>query len=105
MFPAPGSEFSMAEAEPGKKTACRDPLLHECRGAIGVSSKMACAPELIHAPNPEYSDEARQAGVQGLVVLRLVVNERGSAGAVWVVHSMARALDVRAVAAARQRHV
>src|SRR5260370_22353828 len=81
MFPAPVSEFSMAETELGKKTACRDPLLHECRGAIGVSSKMACAPQLIHAPNPEYSDEARQAGVQGVVVLRLGVNDRVSRGA------------------------
>jgi len=102
IFPAPGSEFSIAEAELGKKTACRDPLLHECRGAIGVSSKTACAPELIHAPNPEYSDEARQAGVQGVVVLRLVVNERGSARDVRVVQSIAQALDEPAVAAVKQ---
>ena len=41
-------------------------------------------PSCIHCPDPEYSDEARAAKVQGRVVLSVVVTSEGKAGAVRV---------------------
>lgn len=60
------------------------------------------APYAIYKPEPEYSPEAREAKLQGSVVLELVVGTDGKARGIRVVRSLGMGLDDRAMEAVRQ---
>lgn len=68
-------------------------------GAVYRVGGNVSAPKAIHAPDPEYSPEARQAHLQGKVVLWLVVGEDGKPRSIRVVRRIGYGLDERAVAA------
>ncbi len=55
---------------------------------------------VIYRVEPDYSDEARKARLQGLVVLRLEVDERGAPRNLEVVRSLGMGLDEQALEAA-----
>jgi len=59
-------------------------------------------PVLVSKTEPEYSDEARKAKLQGSVYLRIVVNERGQAESITVTNGLGLGLDERAVEAVKQ---
>ncbi len=59
-------------------------------------------PHAIYKPEPEYSPEARQAKLQGTVILSLVVGADGKAHAIHVERSLGMGLDERAIEAVRQ---
>ena len=50
----------------------------------------------------DYTDEARRRGLQGDVVLEIVVRRDGTVGDVTVLQGLGAGLDQRAVAAVRQ---
>jgi TonB family protein len=58
-------------------------------------------PRLIQQTLPQYSEEARRLGIQGQVVLMVVVLEDGSVGAAEVLQEPGHGLGQNAVAAAR----
>jgi protein TonB len=60
------------------------------------------APSLIYKVEPEYSEEARKAKYQGVVVLYVEVDPSGRAGNLRVVHSMGLGLDEKAIDAVRK---
>jgi periplasmic protein TonB len=60
------------------------------------------APKLIYAIDPEFSDEARRAKVQGACMVSLIVDVQGKPQQVRVVHHLGMGLDERAVAAVKQ---
>jgi bla regulator protein blaR1 len=60
------------------------------------------APQLIFAPDPEYTEKARRAKYQGICVLALIVDEEGNPQRVQVVRHLGMGLDKKAVEAARQ---
>jgi TonB family protein len=60
------------------------------------------APQLIFAPNPEYSKEARRAKYQGICVITTVVDPEGNPQRVQVVRHLGKGLDQKAVEAVRQ---
>lgn len=60
------------------------------------------APSPIYKPEPEYSPEARQAKLQGTVILSLIVGIDGKAHAIQVARSLGLGLDERAIEAVRQ---
>ncbi len=60
------------------------------------------APVPVYKPEPEYSPEARQAKLQGTVILSLVVGTDGKAHAIQVARSLGLGLDERAIEAVRQ---
>ena len=62
----------------------------------------ATAPHPIYTPDPEYSDHARRAGVEGTVLLSIVVGADGNVGDVSVIRSLDRGLDENAIKAVRQ---
>ena len=64
------------------------------RAGNGVSK-----PELLHKVEPEYSEEARKAKFQGVVVLSIVVDASGNAVSPKVVHSLGLGLDEKAMEA------
>jgi TonB family protein len=100
IFPAPGTDFTVVESN--DKNLRKVTHLYDCGGGIGVNPKMACAPELIHAPNPLYTEEAKRAGLQGIVLVSLVVNQRGNVQDIHVVQSIGRVIDDEAVTAVKQ---
>jgi protein TonB len=59
-------------------------------------------PVLLWKVEPEYSDEARRAKIQGAVVLHIEVNTRGQAQNITVTQSLGLGLDERAIEAVRR---
>lgn len=59
------------------------------------------APRPLNHPNPEYSKEARKAGLQGKCVLSVVVNSEGKPENVNVSRSLGMGLNEKAVEAVR----
>lgn len=59
-------------------------------------------PELLTEVKPEYSQEARKRGVEGDVVLEIVVRSDGSVGNVKVLQGLGSGLDQRATDAVRR---
>ncbi len=60
------------------------------------------APILLTKVDPEYTDEARQARLQGIVMLHIDVDTRGLPTNIKVVQGLGLGLDQRAVEAVRQ---
>jgi len=59
------------------------------------------APRPLNAPDPDYSEEARRAGLQGKCVLSVVVNSEGKPEDVLVSRSIGMGLDDKAIEAIR----
>ena len=60
------------------------------------------APRAIYDPDPEYSEEARKARYQGIVVLSLLVDPSGRARDIRVARALGMGLDEKAIAAVEQ---
>lgn len=58
-------------------------------------------PVCLYCPNPQYSDEARQAKVQGKVTLRVLVGADGGVSQVRIVQGIGLGLDDRAAQSVR----
>ena len=56
-------------------------------------------PRILHQTSPEYTDKARRAKVNGVVVLKLTVNEAGDVSHARVVKGLGYGLDENAVRA------
>jgi protein TonB len=59
-------------------------------------------PTLLHEVKPDYTEDARRRGVEGDVVMEIVVEANGRVGHVRVLQGLGYGLDERAVAAVRQ---
>lgn len=59
-------------------------------------------PSLLREVKPDYTEEARRRGVEGDVVMEIVVEADGRVGQVRVLQGLGYGLDERAIAAARQ---
>ena len=59
-------------------------------------------PRLLREVRPDYTDEARRAGVSGEVLLEIVVRRDGSVGDVRVLQGLGQGLDARAIDAVKQ---
>jgi len=60
------------------------------------------APQAISAPDPDYTEEARQAKKQGTCILWLIVDSTGHPRDIRVVRGLGLGLDAKAVEAVRQ---
>jgi len=60
------------------------------------------APVLVYRAEPDYSDEARKAGLQGTVALRLTVDTNGLPANIQTARGLGLGLDGKAVQAVRQ---
>lgn len=69
-----------------------------------ASSVPSTQPVLVHKVEPEYSEKARRAGIQGEVWLDVSIRADGKVGSVLVAKSLdtMNGLDQRAIAAVRQ---
>jgi periplasmic protein TonB len=64
-----------------------------------VSGYGVSAPRAIYKPEPDYSDEARKAGFQGVVVLLAVIGPDGRPAKLRVARSLGMGLDEKALEA------
>jgi len=71
-------------------------------GAFTMWAAAFSAPQLVFAPDPEFSDEARRAKYQGVCVVSLIVDAQGNPQRVSVVRHLGMGLDEKAVEAVRQ---
>jgi periplasmic protein TonB len=60
------------------------------------------APQPITTPDPEYTEEARNAKTQGTCILWLIVDDQGNPKDIRVVRGLGYGLDAKAVAAVKQ---
>lgn len=60
------------------------------------------APQPISTPDPEYTEQARQAKTQGTCVLWLIVDDQGHPRDIRVVHGLGFGLDAKAIDAVKQ---
>jgi protein TonB len=60
------------------------------------------APEVLFAPEPEFSEEARRSKVSGNVLVYLQVDEQGRPMHVRVLRGLGMGLDEKALEAVRQ---
>jgi len=60
------------------------------------------APGLLHEVKPDYTEAARRRGIEGDVVLEIVVRSDGGVGTVRILQGLDPGLDQRAIEAVRQ---
>jgi periplasmic protein TonB len=60
------------------------------------------APQAVSTPDPEYTDEARNAKTQGTCILWLIVDEKGFPRNIRVVRGLGFGLDAKAIEAVKQ---
>jgi len=60
------------------------------------------APRVIYAPDPQYTDKARKAKINGTVVVSLIVTADGRVRDVQVIKSLTPDLDRKAIEAFRK---
>lgn len=70
-------------------------------GVMSVGGGVS-APRLIHSVQPEFTDPARRANLQGIVSIQLIVDSRGNPQDIRVVRHLGMGLDQKAVEAVRQ---
>ncbi len=70
-------------------------------GVMSVGAGVS-APELIHSVEPEFTDQARAARLQGVVAIQLIVDSYGNPENIQVVRHLGMGLDQKAIDAVRQ---
>jgi protein TonB len=71
------------------------------QGSAGAYANGVSTPTCSYCPDPMYTDEARQAKVQGTVTLRVLVGADGKASDIRVVRSVGYGLEERAAQTVR----
>lgn len=67
-----------------------------------VRLKDASMPKCLYCPNPEYSSEARQKKIEGVVVLMVVITREGKATNIQVTKSPGLGLSEKAIEGVRK---
>ena len=92
---------SVSSNPPQAQQAGQGPSSDQYPGVYRVGGDVA-PPKATYAPDPQYSEKARQAGYEGTVVLWLVVDANGLPQEIKVQHSLGMGLDEEAIKAVRQ---
>jgi TonB family protein len=87
-----------SELESGGSNASL-PSLRVCRYGDGTTGPCIKPGRPTYSPPPEYTEEARQAKIQGTVVLQMVLGTDGRPRDIKVVQSLGHGLDEKAVQA------
>jgi len=98
----PGGPFGIGEGPgpgigkgPGPGQGGAGPVSYQ---ALGITQE----PKLLHAEEPEYSEEARKARYQGSVLLAIDVDVNGQVSNIRVIRSVGLGLDETAIAAVQK---
>jgi TonB family protein len=89
---------------PTTPAASRTPTSQNISGPIYHAGKDGITmPTCVYCPKPEYSDEARDANLQGTVYLQVVVLANGLAGEIKVIKGFEESLDKQAIKVVREK--
>ncbi len=77
------SEHSQADTTADRQVETSNPTISAQHVGAGLS-----APKVTQSPEPEYPEEARRAGYQGTVTLRLIVDAQGKPQKIKVQRSL-----------------
>ena len=72
------------------------------QGSVQESPRLS-APVPIHRADPEYTEEARSAKIEGAVRIQVVIDENGIPTEPKVVRSLDKGLDEKAIEAVKKR--
>jgi protein TonB len=67
----------------------------------GLYASVVSLPKCAYCPDPQYTDEAREAKLQGTVTLQVLVGADGRASQIRIVRGIGLGLDDRAVQSVR----
>jgi TonB family protein len=70
-------------------------------GLMSVGGGVA-APQVVHSVEPEFTQDARQANLQGSVSIKLIVDSQGDPQDIRVTRHLGMGLDEKAIAAVKQ---
>lgn len=70
-------------------------------GVMSVGGGVS-APQVIHSVDPDFTNAARRANLQGVVSIQLIVDSRGNPQDIQVVRHLGMGLDEKAIEAVRQ---
>jgi TonB family protein len=94
------------EALPKSVTSFFAPLVHSEASSESPASQppdlKVTTPRLLKSAEPEYTEEARQAKINGSVMLAFVVDTSGTPKDLWVLRSLGYGLDEEAARALRR---
>jgi TonB family protein len=95
---------AMASATTGSSVKTVEPSAKPAPSLNPILSpdKQVSPPRALYGPRPDYTEQARQARLQGSVVLAAVIENDGRVGDVRVLQSLGMGLDEKAIAAVRQ---
>lgn len=72
------------------------------QASVPAGGRAVAAPRLLHRTEPRYPEEARRAGAEGTVVVKIEIREDGHPGAIAVIRSSGlHSLDAAALQAIR----
>ena len=71
-------------------------------GAVAQVGGNVLRPERVHDPTPLYTEEARQARVQGVVLLQVVIDEEGNVHRPQIIKGLPMGLNESAVESVKQ---
>ena len=77
-------------------------LMFMAAGALQAQYPRSTPPRVIHKVEPEYTKEALEAKVQGVVIVTILVQEDGTPSDIKVVRGLGSGLDEKAVECVQQ---
>jgi TonB family protein len=98
----PAGSLKAARWNPPSATGAPRTAIDPKFGAVYLPGDGVSEPQLLYAPDPQYSKEARKAHFQGVCVVGMVVGIDGRPHAVHVARSLGMGLDEKAIEAVRQ---
>lgn len=97
----PGKKHGFGAGKDGGMGDDEGPGAGQGEAYDGPYANVVSRPRCAYCPDPQYTDEAREAKLQGKVTLRVLVSADGRAAQIRVVQGLGLGLDERAVQAIR----
>jgi protein TonB len=97
----PGKNHSIGSGNNGGMGDDDGPSAGDGEAYNGRYANVLSRPSCAYCPDPQYTDEAREAKMQGKVTLRVLVGADGRAAQIRIVQGIGMGLDERAVQAIR----
>lgn len=97
----PGKNHGFGSGKKGGMGDDEGPGAGQGEAYNGLYANAASLPSCAYCPDPQYTDEAREAKLQGKVTLRVLVGADGRAAQIRIVQGIGLGLDERAAQAIR----
>jgi len=97
----PGKNHGLAAGKDGGMGDAVGPGAGQGEARDSAYANVVSLPKCAYCPDPQYTDEAREAKLQGRVILRVLVDADGRVAQIRIVQGIGLGLDERAEQAIR----